>query len=269
MSMGTGNGAKQRLALGVSYRGTDFSGWESQRGRRTVQDVLERALSEVAASSIRVQCAGRTDAGVHAICQVAHFDSVVSRPDDAWLYGANTLLPPDVAVRWVRRVPGDFHARFSATSRHYRYLLLNRRSRCPLHANGAGWEPRPLCLDAVRAAAPCLVGSHDFSSFRSSGCQASNPNRTVHYIKVEGHGDMVVMDIGADAFLQKMVRNIVGTLIKVGLGQEPPSWVRGVLAERNREAAGATASASGLYLRKVCYPESYGIAEPEPHIYQL
>ena len=254
-----------RLALGISYCGTAFSGWESQRDKRTVQAVLEDALSSVAASGVAVSCAGRTDSGVHAFGQVVHFDVSVSRPDAAWLYGTNTLLPPDVSVQWVKAVPPGFHARFSAVSRHYRYLLLNRRVRCPLRANSAGWEPRPLSLAAMRAASSFLVGSHDFSSFQSSGCQAKTPDRTVYFVTVEKYSDMLVIDIAADAFLQKMVRNIVGTLVKVGLEQEAPSWVAEVLARRDRTVAGATAAADGLYLLKVCYPCDYGIPVSQPY----
>ncbi|MGV0005800.1 MAG: tRNA pseudouridine(38-40) synthase TruA [Candidatus Porifericomitaceae bacterium WSBS_2022_MAG_OTU9] len=261
--------AGYKLALGVSYQGTGFSGWETQVGQRTVQHTLELALSRIAGTEVGTCCAGRTDAGVHAFGQVVHFATTVERPDSAWLYGVNALLPPDVAVQWVCRVADDFHARFSATRRSYRYLLLNRRSRCPLYADRAVWVRRKLCLDSMRTAAAALVGSHDFTSFRAAGCQARTPNRTVYHLRIERHADIIVFDIAANAFLQRMVRNIVGTLVQVGLGQKQQSWVAQVLAERNRKAAGATISSTGLYLLEVCYPEHYGIPAYQPKIQQF
>ena len=254
-----------KIVLGVSYCGTGFKGWEMQRGQRTVQQALEQAVSGIADHPVRVYCAGRTDTGVHATGQVVHFTSTAHRPDRAWVLGVNTLLPQDVAVQWMQSVDESFHARFSAVRRHYRYLLLNRRTRCALRPDRVALESRPLSLQAMQSAATTLLGTHDFSSFRAAGCQARCPQRTVYSLQVrQCDGDVFVFDIVANAFLQRMVRNIVGTLLWVGTGRQPPGWVEAILKMRRREAAAATAPAAGVYLVEVCYPAHYAIPRSQP-----
>ena len=248
-----------RIALGLEYDGSRFHGFERQPARRTVQGEVEEALARVAASPVRVVCAGRTDAGVHALGQVVHFDSVASRPARAWVRGTNTYLSPDVTVLWARCVAEDFHARFLALRRRYRYLIVNRSTRPALLAGRAAWEHRRLDARCMHLGAQHLAGEHDFSSFRAAGCQASHPVRHVHRIEVLRSGERVVIDVCANAFLQHMVRNIAGTLLAVGSGVQDPAWVASVLAARDRRAAGVTAPPGGLYLVGVDYPEATGI----------
>jgi tRNA pseudouridine38-40 synthase len=242
-----------RIALTLEYDGSGFCGWQSQAGGGAVQDALESALSLVADAPIRVACAGRTDAGVHAIGQVVHFDTAALRPDTAWVRGVNSHLPASVAVRWAQSVPDDFHARFSATGRRYRYVLLNRGERPGLMAKRVGWFHRPLDADAMRAAAGLLLGEHDFSAFRAVECQAKSPVKTLRRADVTRHGDLLVFDFEASAFLHHMVRNIVGALVYIGKGAHPPEWVGELLAGRDRARAAPTFEACGLYFAGVDY----------------
>lgn len=248
-----------RFALGVEYDGAGFCGWQSQIGVATVQDALERALAQVACAPIRVVAAGRTDTGVHALGQVVHFDSDAKRRPEAFVRGTNAHLGADVAVLWARVVPGDFHARFSACARRYRYVWLNRRARPALFRDQLSFDHRPLDAGRMQAAAGALVGRHDFSAFRAAQCQAKTPVRTVHSLAIERHGPLVVMVIHADAFLHHMVRNIAGVLAVIGAGERPLAWAAEVLAGRERAMAGITAPPHGLYLEAVEYPQRYDI----------
>lgn len=242
-----------RIALGVEYDGTAFAGWQSQPDGNTVQDALERALGAVAGATIRTVCAGRTDAGVHAAAQVVHFDTDVFRPTTAWVRGVNRHLSPAVAVRWAQPMPEEFHARFSAQARSYRYLLLNRPVRPAILHGRAGWYHSPLDVDAMAAAAAHLVGEHDFSSFRAASCQAKSAIKIVHKAAIVRYRDLIVFDITANAFLHHMVRNLVGTLVEIGKGRHPPEWLAELLAIRDRSRAAATFDPAGLYLVGVDY----------------
>ncbi len=248
-----------KIALGVEYDGSRFCGWQTQASGCGVEDVLGAAVAEIAGEEVGLVCAGRTDAGVHAIGQVVHFDTVAKRPESAWVRGVNALLPPAVAVRWAREVPADFHARFSATARHYRYLCLNRAVRPGLLAGRVGWFHLPLDVESMRAAARMLLGEHDFSAFRAAECQAKTPVRTLFRLDIERRGDLLVFDFGANAFLHHMVRNIVGCLIYVGSGKHAPDWVATVLARRDRRLAAPTFAADGLYLHAVDYAAHWGL----------
>lgn len=242
-----------RIALCVEYNGVAFRGWQSQNHGNTVQDVLEGALSRIAAAPAAVICAGRTDAGVHALVQVAHFDSGSVRPMNAWVRGTNSHLPDSVAVRWAREVDARFHARFCAFARSYRYVLYNAPVRPALDAGRVGWYHAPLALEAMQAAARALVGKHDFTSFRGAECQARSPVRTMHSVEVRRHGDLLVFDFRANAFLHHMVRNLVGALVYVGQGKQPPAWIGYLLSSRDRTLAAPTFPAAGLYLAGVEY----------------
>ena len=242
-----------RIAIGLEYDGSGFCGWQSQAGGGAVQDALEAALAVVADAPVRTVCAGRTDAGVHALVQVVHFDTEAVRPDTAWVRGVNAHLPASVAVRWSQAVPDEFHARFSARGRRYRYLLLNRAERPGLMAHRVGWFHRPLDVDAMAAAAGLLLGEHDFSAFRSVECQAKSPVKTLRRADVTMHGDLLVFEFEASAFLHHMVRNLVGTLVYVGKGAHPPEWVGDILAGRDRARAAPTFEACGLYFAGVDY----------------
>lgn len=253
-----------RFALGVEYDGSDFSGWETQPAQRTVQSTLESALSSVADDPVATVCAGRTDAGVHALAQVVHFDSRAERAPHEWVRGANSNLPGDVCVRWALPVGEAFHARYSATRRHYRYLIHNRRERPALSRRRAVWERGPLDVTPMQEAGERLIGERDFTSFRAAGCQAKNPVRTVVSLSVQRRGDFVLIEIAANAFLQHMVRNLAGTLMEIGKGRRDPAWVSELLAARDRTAAAATAPPQGLYLSRIDYPAQHDLPAVSP-----
>jgi len=243
-----------KLALGVEYLGTDFHGWQLQKsGIRTVQQVVEDALSSIADKPIRVFCSGRTDAGVHAIEQVIHFETNVIREDKAWLFGGNVNLPHDVNFKWVKQVNDDFHARFNAYARQYHYKIHNTPVRSALVAAHTLWEPRTLNIAAMSTAAEYLLGKHNFSCFRGSLCQAKSPIKTIEFIRLTQTNNEILLDIKANAFLHHMVRNIIGTLLKVGRGEKPIEWVKEVLDSQDRKQAGATAEPQGLYFVKAFY----------------
>ena len=259
----------RRIALVVEYDGRAFCGWERQPHCESVQAAVERALSRVADEPVRVVCAGRTDAGVHALGQVVHFDTGAIRGEDGWRRGANSNLAAGVAVVDAREVPGDFHARHSARWRHYRYLLLNRPDRPAVLHGRVACDRRRLDLARVRAAARRLVGTHDFSAYRASACQARSPVRTVHALDAARQGARVWFDVVADGFLHHMVRNIVGVLLAVGAGEAEPGWAGEVLEGRDRTAGGVTAAAEGLYLVRVGYPARYRLppVSPDPGVW--
>jgi tRNA pseudouridine38-40 synthase len=248
-----------RIALGLEYDGAAFCGWQTQPDGCAVQDALERALSGVADRNIETVCAGRTDAGVHALSQVVHFDVDVERPPSAWIRGGNALLPDAVAVNWARVVTAEFHARFSATGRRYIYWLLNRAQRPGLLCGRVGWHYRRLDEHAMQQAAQCLIGEHDFSAFRAAECQAKTPVKTLRQLEICRRGDLIRFEFAADAFLQHMVRNIVGSLVYVGSGRQPVSWIGEVLESRDRNRAAPTFASSGLYLAAVEYEASWAL----------
>jgi tRNA pseudouridine38-40 synthase len=249
----------QRIALGIEYDGSRFLGWQTQPGGGTVQDALEAALSGIADAPVGVTCAGRTDRGVHARAQVVHFDTDADRPDSAWVRGVNAMLPDSMAVLWSRRVPQEFHARYAARSRTYRYVLLNRPVRPALAARYAGWHHVPLEVEPMREAAGHLIGQHDFSAFRAAECQAKSPVRTLHSIEIERDGERIDFTLRANAWLQHMVRNIVGTLVYVGKGKHPPQWAGQLLQARERARAAPTFGPQGLYLEAVEYEPRWEI----------
>ncbi|MDX1624920.1 MAG: tRNA pseudouridine(38-40) synthase TruA [Wenzhouxiangellaceae bacterium] len=252
-----------RIVLGVEYEGSRFYGFQFQRQEPTVQQVLEQAASRVADHPVTIHCAGRTDTGVHAFCQVAHFDTPSERSERGWVLGCNTNLPDGVTVLWARPMPNDFHCRFSAVARAYRYRILNRWTRPGLDAGRVSWEKRPLDAERMHEAAQHLVGEHDFSSFRALGCQARHARREVHRVSVRREGEEVIVDIVANAFLYHMVRNIAGSLIEVGRGDRSTDWLAEVLARQRRAEAGFTAPPHGLYFVGVAYPDWPQL--PEPH----
>jgi tRNA pseudouridine38-40 synthase len=250
-----------RIAAILEYDGANFCGWQLQDGDRTVQGAVEAALSKVADHAVRVSVAGRTDTGVHACGQVIHFDSNARRSDYEWLRGANSNLPADAAVLWVSEVEPSFHARFSATGRCYRYVILNRSVRPTFLARRVSWEHRPLDLAAMQQAAQYLVGTHDFTSFRAVQCQAKDPVRELRRLDVARQGEFVVIEAEASGFLHHMVRNIAGVLSSIGAGEQSSVWGREVLLARDRSAGGVTATADGLYLMRVQYPSQYGLPQ--------
>lgn len=250
-----------RIALGIEYDGTQFSGWQRQSHSPSVQAALEEALSRVADHPIVIACAGRTDAGVHATHQVVHFDTAAPRPPQAWIRGVNSNLPDAIRVIWMRAVPEDFHARFAAVARVYRYVILSRPVSPALHRRRVAWTRHPLRLAPMRAAAQYLVGEHDFSSYRAVACQARHPVRTVHRLEITRCGDYFYVDVEANAFLHHMVRNIAGVLLSIGAGAHPPQWSEEILQARDRTAGGVTAPAGGLYLVAVRYPDRFAIPE--------
>jgi len=248
-----------RIALGFEYDGGAYNGWQSQPHAPSVQETLAAAATRVANEDVSVIGAGRTDTGVHATLQVAHFDTHAERSEESWRRGINTHLPDDINVHWARPVSHDFHARFSATARAYRYLILNRKSMSALDRNRVWSVTYDLDLEAMQKAAECLAGKHDFSSFRASSCQAHTPVRTMSHVSLSKEGSCILFDIRGDAFLHHMVRNLMGTLVTVGRGDKPASWVAEVLEARDRKLAGITAPPQGLYLTDVTYPDEFGL----------
>jgi tRNA pseudouridine38-40 synthase len=242
-----------RVALGVEYDGSAFHGWQIQPQGGTVQDALQAALSQIAGEEVAVVCAGRTDAGVHATAQVVHFDTSLKRPLSAWVRGVNSFLPPSVCVRWAQLVADEFHARFSAHGRCYRYLLLNRPQRPGVGHGRVGWYHHPLDVALMQQAANALLGEHDFSSFRAADCQAKTPVKTMRRADVQRVGELIVFDFAASAFLHHMVRNLVGSLVYIGQGKHPPEWMAQLLIAADRRVAAPTFAAAGLYLVGVDY----------------
>jgi tRNA pseudouridine38-40 synthase len=253
-----------RLAMGVEYDGSDFRGWQVQGKVRTVQACLEAAIARVADHPVKVQCAGRTDAGVHALEQVIHFDTRARRRERSWVLGTNVHLPLDVRVRWVQPVDQGFHARFSATARHYRYLILTRDTGSALLRDRVAWFHYALDLDRMREATQALIGEHDFTSFRAIACQARHAVRCVHYLEVDGDGRLCEIRVGANGFLHHMVRNIAGVLMAIGRGDRPVSWAAAVLAARDRTSGGVTAPPGGLYFARVDYPPHFDLPQAAP-----
>lgn len=253
-----------RVALGLEYDGSDFRGWQTQPGGPTVQSCVEQALSRVADHPVKAVCAGRTDTGVHASGQVIHFDTHAERHERSWVLGANVNLPSSVSVVWAMPVAEDFHARFSALVRRYRYVILNRPTRSGLLASRVTWECRPLAVEPMREAAQYLRGEHDFSGYRAQACQAKSPVRTVNRLDLIRIHEMIVLDIEANAFLYHMVRNIVGVLMAIGRGEASPTWADDVLTGRDRASGGVTAPPHGLYLTRVGYSDRYRLPAPSP-----
>jgi len=253
--------ALERVALCIEYNGCRFNGWQAQKSPKvsTVQETLESALTEVADSPVKLTCAGRTDAGVHATGQIVHFDYPNPRPEDAWVRGGNSNLPASVSVRWAKQVSPEFHARFSATARRYRYIIYNNPVKSALLSGQVTPHFRSLDADAMNAAGQQLLGENDFTSYRGAACQSSTPMRDVHQISVKRDGDFVIMDIKANAFLLHMVRNIAGVLMEIGEGIKPECWAGDVLALKDRTLAGVTALPDGLYLVAVSYPEEFAL----------
>ena len=252
----------RNIALTLMYDGTAYHGWQVQKRDVTVAETLEKALAQVMGHSIKCTGAGRTDAGVHGTGQVVHFETTAVRKDAAWTLGVNANLPGDIAVRWVKDVPEDFHARFSATARRYRYVIYNQRLRPAVLSQGVTHFYEPLDAERMHRAAQCLIGENDFTSFRAVQCQSRTPWRNVMHINVSRYGAYVVVDIKANAFVHHMVRNIVGSLMEVGAGHQPESWIAELLAAKDRTLAAATAKAEGLYLVSVDYPDRFDLPKP-------
>ncbi|MDO8176621.1 MAG: tRNA pseudouridine(38-40) synthase TruA [Undibacterium sp.] len=262
----------KRLVLGVQYDGSCWHGWQTQPNGKTVQDVLERALSAFSKYPVSTSCAGRTDAGVHAIEQVVHFDTALDRTMHSWVNGINAFLPSSVVVRWVKEVQFDdpdahdnFHARFSAYARTYHYVLYNNPIRSPLWAKRAGWVFRPLDLDVIREASKYLLGEHDFTAFRAASCQAKSPVKCMYDVQIRQKGDLIVLSFHANAFLHHMVRNIVGALIIVGLKKQKPDWIAHLLVSCNRSLSAPTFMPDGLYLAKIDYDKKWDIPQSSVH----
>jgi tRNA pseudouridine38-40 synthase len=250
-----------RYALGIEYDGSRYHGWQRQKSVVSVQQTLEKALSKVADETVEVVCAGRTDTGVNATNQVVHFDTEKIRKDVAWTLGVNTYLPKDVAVTWVKQVSSDFHARFSASARQYRYVIYNNRLRSAILSQGLSFCHYPLDENLMHQAAQALVGKHDFTSFRTVHCQSHSPIRTLYYCNVSRRGDYVIIDVKGNAFLHHMVRNIAGSLMRVGQELETVEWIKQVLAKKNRCVAGMMAAAGGLYFVGVDYPATFDLPQ--------
>ena len=251
---------QHKIALGITYDGAAYHGWQYQNNELpTVQYALERALSRVANHDVKVVCAGRTDAGVHATAQVVHFMTEAERTDYSWVFGTNSNLPRDISASWAKPVPHEFEARYSARSRRYRYIIYNHPIRPALLGRELGWARHPLDIQMMQAGAKHLLGEHDFSSFRGANCQSKTAMRQIFELDISRHHDLVIVDVRANAFLLHMVRNIVGVLVDVGSGQYPPEWVKSVLAARDRKAAGVTFMPYGLYLVAVEYPQHFDL----------
>ncbi len=256
--------ASTRIALGVEYDGHAYHGWQVQPHCRglTVQGQLQSALSRVADHPVNLICAGRTDAAVHATGQVVHFTSHNPRELKAWVLGANSHLGGSIGVTWARAVPDDFHARFSALTRRYRYLIYNHPLRPVLYRHHLSWCYRPLSVELMQQAATALIGEHDFNAYRAVSCQAHNPLRRVDFIDIRRNGRLLMIDIQANGFLQHMVRNIAGVLLRIGAGEAAPEWAQQVLESRDRTQGGVTAPPEGLYLVAVGYPQHFALPTP-------
>jgi len=256
-----------RIALGIEYDGTAYNGWQRQLTGDGVQECVERALSKVANEPVEIICAGRTDTGVHASGQVVHFDTNSERSSRGWLLGANSDLPADVNVTWVQPVSDDFHARFSAIVRTYRYLILNRFERSALHRDRAWWVYDQLDIERMQKAAKSLLGEHDFSGYRAAACQASTPVRNISHLALAQRGPWIELEVTANAFLQHMVRNIMGTLVMIGRGDESPGWAAKILESRDRKKGGIAAPPHGLTLVSVAYPDEFDLpADPNANL---
>ena len=257
-----------RIALGVTYSGTAYEGWQSQLSGNTVQDKLELALAKFAAAPIRVNCAGRTDSGVHALMQVVHFDTEIQRETQSWVRGTNAFLPRDIAVQWAQAVPDSFHSRGSAIARRYAYVLLESAVRPSVEAGRVGWVYRPLSGSAMRVAAQHLIGEHDFSSFRAAQCQAKTPVKTIQRVTISQRAGESQsywrFEFEANAFLHHMIRNMMGCLIAIGRGDHPPDWLAEVVAARRRDAAAPTFSPDGLYFLGPVYEDHHGLPRRTP-----
>ena len=249
----------KRVVLGIEYDGSAYAGWQKQAHADGIQERVEKAIARVADHPVELVCAGRTDAGVHALNQVAHFDTSAERAERGWVLGTNSHLPADINVNWVRFLPEEFHARFSAVSRSYRYVILNRWVRSGLFGKRAAWIRKPLDADRMHRAAQALLGEHDFSSFRAIECQAKSPVRTLEHIAARREDDRVILEVRANAFLHHMVRNIAGVLIEIGAGERDADWAGQVLAHRDRTRGGITAPAAGLYFLGPRYPEDFAV----------
>ncbi len=253
-----------RIALGLSYQGGSYDGWQSQPSGNTVQDQLELALAKFCNQPIRTMCAGRTDAGVHALMQVVHFDTTAERTENAWVRGPNSFLPPGIAVQWARHVPDAFHCRTHAVARRYAYVLLESPVRPSVEAGRAGWVFKPLDEAAMRQAAEALLGEHDFSSFRAAQCQSHTPVKTIRRIDIQRRGAFWRFEFEANAFLHHMIRNIMGCLVYIGQGAKPAPWMQQVLQARSRNAAAPTFSPDGLYFLGPVYEPCWGLPERTP-----
>ena len=251
-----------RIALGIEYDGANYYGWQRQKDVNSVQAEVEKALSNIANHTVAITCAGRTDSGVHGTGQVVHFDTDSERQVSAWTLGINAKLPDDIAVRWAKFVDDSFHARFSATSRRYRYIIYNNAYRPGILAKGLSHYHGELNADIMNQAAQFLIGTHDFTSFRALHCQAHSPVRTIEFINISRHNDFIVIDIKANAFLHHMVRNIAGSLIEIGKGKQPVDWLAILLEHKDRSKAAATAKPGGLYLVEVDYPTQFNLPKP-------
>ncbi len=258
-----------RIAFGISYQGSAYHGWQTQTGLPSIQGCLEQAIAKLACHPVSLICAGRTDKGVHALGQVVHFDSSADRSQAAWLLGCNSYLPTDIRIDWVQSVPIEFHARFSATARRYRYIIYNQPLRNALWNKHSTHCYYPLDELRMQSAANDLMGEHDFSSFRAASCQAKNAIRHVQHLEVMRHRDYVMIDIQANAFLHHMVRNIAAVLMRIGAGKKPLNWAKEVLLAKDRRIADATASPNGLYLVEVFYPEKFVIAKPKNDFFSM
>ncbi|MBX2824256.1 MAG: tRNA pseudouridine(38-40) synthase TruA [Gammaproteobacteria bacterium] len=255
-----------RYAIAIEYNGSAFCGWQRQKHSGSVQEVVEAALSKVADHPVTLVCAGRTDTGVHALAQIAHFDTLATRPDRAWTFGVNTHLPASVSVHWVKRMPDDFHARFAATERSYRYSILNRNTRPGYLREYLAWVSGELDAESMHLAAQTLVGTHDFSAFRSADCQAPHANRTMHCVQVEQAGELVHIHVRGNAFLHNMIRIMAGSLIRVGLDEKPSYWIKELLDGKDRTRAGMTAPPQGLCFMQAHYPEAWGVPDFQPRL---
>ncbi len=252
-----------KIAFGVEYCGIAYSGWQRQSDSPTVQECVEEALTKVADQQVITHCAGRTDTGVHAIQQVIHIDTNADREEHQWIFGVNANLPDDINLLWAKQVEDEFHARFSAISRHYRYVILNRPTRTGLNNGRVTWEYRALDEEVMQEASGYLVGEHDFTSYRAVSCQAKSPVRQVKRLDIFRDGNYVFLEIEANGFLHHMVRNIAGVLMEIGMGKQQAIWAKQVLDARDRILGGMTSPADGLYLVNIVYPEKFHIPEPD------